>query len=79
MIQAGTPATRACAGTSRVTTAPAATKAHSPTVTPQTMVALAPISPFFYQGFRVILTGIPRKSGRGVFTLVNTQLGPQKT
>src|SRR5208283_5801823 len=40
--RAGTPMTRAWSGTSRVTTAPAATKAYSPTVTPQTMVAFAP-------------------------------------
>jgi hypothetical protein len=41
--RAGTPATTACAGTSRVTTAPAATKAYAPIVTPQMIVAFAPI------------------------------------
>ena len=41
--RAGTPETTACGGTSRVTTAPAATKAYAPIVTPQTIVALAPI------------------------------------
>ena len=43
MRRAGTPAISAKAGTSRVTTAPAAMKQYSPSVWPQTMVALAPI------------------------------------
>jgi hypothetical protein len=43
MRRAGTPAISAYGGTSLVTTAPAATNAHSPMVTPQTMVALAPM------------------------------------
>src|SRR5262249_42127207 len=41
--RAGTPATTAWAGTSRVTTAPAPTTAPSPTVSPPRMVALLPI------------------------------------
>ena len=41
--RAGLPATSAYAGTSAATTLPAATSARSPTVTPHTMVALAPI------------------------------------
>ena len=51
---AGTPATMAFAGTSLVTTAPAAIMALSPTVTPGTTVAWAPIQTFF-----------PRTMGRG--------------
>ena len=42
MRRAGTPTTSAWAGTSRLTTAPAPTKAYSPIVLPQTMVLLAP-------------------------------------
>src|SRR5579859_7323726 len=42
-IRAGTPATIAKSGTSRVTTAPAPTSAYSPIVTPGTIVALEPI------------------------------------
>lgn len=44
--RAGTPPTIALAGTSPVTTAPAATMAFSPTVTPGKMVAPAPIHAF---------------------------------
>lgn len=44
---AGIPATTVLADTSLVTTAPAATTAFSPTVTPGKMVALAPIQAFF--------------------------------
>lgn len=40
---AGTPPTTVLAGTSLLTTAPAATMAFSPTVTPGKMVAPAPI------------------------------------
>ena len=43
MIFAGTPTTSAYAGTSCATTAPAPTKAYSPSVVPQTTVAFAPI------------------------------------
>lgn len=42
-IFAGFPATKVYAGTSLVTTAPAATMHHSPKVTPHKIVALAPI------------------------------------
>src|SRR4026208_2494292 len=41
--RAGTPATTASAGTSRVTTAPAPTTARSPIVTPHMMTAPLPI------------------------------------
>lgn len=43
-MRAGLPVTNAYGGTSLVTTAPAPTSAHSPTVTPQRMVALLPIA-----------------------------------
>ena len=78
MRRAGTPAISAKAGTSFVTTAPAAMKAYSPIVWPQTMVALAPI-------VAPRLTSVGRNSflrsisARGLLTLVNTQDGPQKT
>src|SRR5438105_1652142 len=77
--RAGFPATSACAGTSRVTTAPAPTNAYSPMVTPQTMVALAPmVAPR-----RTIVS--PNSSRfflnptRGRSTLVKTALGPTNT
>src|SRR5699024_2370050 len=41
ICRAGTPTTSAKAGTSRLTTAPAPTKAYGPTVVPHTMVQLA--------------------------------------
>ena len=43
MTFAGTPATRVAGGTSRVTTAPAATTESAPIVTPGRTVAEAPI------------------------------------
>src|SRR5437899_6697965 len=76
--RAGTPTMRAYAGTSEVTTAPAPMKAYSPSVTPQTIVAFAPIdTPRF--------TSVTRYSClrdtwlRGFITLVNTHDGPQNT
>ena len=59
------------------TTAPAPMKLYSPSVTPQTMVALAPIvDPRLTQvRWNSCLREI---SLRGLITLVNTQLGPQK-
>src|SRR5262245_34472631 len=42
VCRAGTPTTRACAGMSCVTTAPAPTNAYSPIVTPHTIVEFAP-------------------------------------
>lgn len=47
MTRAGIPATMVFAGISLVTTAPAATIAFLPTVTPGKMVALAPSQAFF--------------------------------
>ena len=47
IIFAGTPATTVFAGTSFVTTAPAATIALSPILTPRRIVALEPIQTFF--------------------------------
>ena len=44
--RAGTPPTIVAAGTSRVTTAPAATMASSPTVTPERIVAFDPTHTF---------------------------------
>ena len=61
-----------------MTTAPAPMKQYSPSVEPQTTVALAPIdaprrtSVAWYSDFRETWL-------RGFMTLVNTQLGPQKT
>jgi hypothetical protein len=78
MRRAGTPAIRAKGGTSFVTTAPAAMKQYSPSLLPQTMVALAPIvAPRFTSvGRNSFLRSI---SARGFMTLVKTQEGPQKT
>ena len=61
-----------------MTTAPAPMKLYSPSVAPQTIVALAPIvAPRrtrvgWYSAFRETWL-------RGLTTLVNTQLGPQNT
>ncbi len=75
---AGTPTTSAKSGTSRLTTAPAPTKACSPIVVPQTMVQLAPsVAPRFTSVRRYsFLRGTAE---RGLCTLVKTMLGPQKT
>src|SRR5690554_625843 len=63
---------------SLLTTAPAPTKANSPTVTPQTMVQLAPsVAPFFTRVSRY--SSLRSMSERGLYTLVNTMLGPQNT
>src|SRR2546427_1476564 len=76
--RAGTPTMRPYAGTSEVTTAPAPMNAYSPSVTPQTIVAFAPIEPPRF-------TTVRRYSFlrdtwlRGFMTLVNTHEGPQKT
>src|SRR5690606_36481996 len=74
--RAGTPATSPCAGTSRVTTAPAPTNEYGPRVTPHTTVALAPtVAP---RPTRVGRSwSIRRTSPRGLTTLVNTQDGPR--
>ncbi len=70
--------TSANSGTSRVTTAPAATKHQRPRVTPGRTVALAPIvAPCF--------TCVSPNScfrftkARGVFTFVKVALGPTNT
>src|SRR5512134_515239 len=77
-LLAGTPTIRPYDGTSAVTTAPAPMKAYSPTVTPQTTVALAPIvAP---RRTRVRRYSALREMWlRGFITFVNTQLGPQNT
>src|SRR5262249_13077531 len=78
MRRAGTPAISAKAGTSVVTTEPAAMKQYSPSTWPQTMVALAPI--VLPRLTRVWRNSLLRSiSARGLLTLVNTQDGPQKT
>jgi hypothetical protein len=78
MRRAGTPVTSANGGTSRVTTAPAATKACAPTATPQTTVAFAPIvAP---RPTRVCSKARRRSvPARGVRTFVNTADGPTNT
>ena len=78
MRRAGTPTTSAWAGTSRLTTAPAPTKAYSPIVVPQTMVQLAPsVAP---RCTRVRRYSCLRDTAeRGLSTLVKTMLGPQNT
>jgi len=77
-VRRATGAAGGLAGTSLVMTAPAPTNANSPSVTPHTTVALAPIEePRF--------TSVARYSFfrdtwlRGLSTLVNTIDGPQKT
>src|SRR5450631_4046515 len=76
--RAGTPETTACAETSRVTTAPAPTKAYAPIVTPHTIVALAPmVAP----SLTTVRSKLARRltAARGVRTLVNTAEGPTNT
>src|SRR5262245_3461465 len=78
MRRAGTPAISAKAGTSLVTTEPAAMKQYSPSTWPDTMVALAPI--VVPRLTRVWRNSLFRSiSARGLLTFVNTQEGPQKT
>ena len=65
MRRAGTPATSAYGSTSLVTTAPAPTNAYSPSVTPHTMVALAPIDgAAAHEGSLVLV--LPRHVASGV-------------
>src|SRR5207245_4524052 len=76
--RAGTPTIRANPGTSEVTTAPAPMNAYSPSVTPHTIVALAPMD-------APRRTSVRRYSClrdtwlRGLSTLVKTHEGPQNT
>ena len=78
ILVAGTPAISAYGGTSRVITAPAPIKQYSPSVDPQTIVALAPID-------APRRTSVRRYSFRrdtwlrGFITFVNTIDGPQNT
>lgn len=76
--RAGTPETTVCGGTSRVTTAPAATNANAPMRVPQTIVALAPmVAP----GPTAVgwIARLRSTAARGLRTLVNTADGPTKT
>src|SRR5687768_11325326 len=74
----GTPTTRANGGTSLVTTLPAPMKLYSPSVTPHTIVAFAPIvAP---RRTRVRLYSSFRGTWlRGLMTFVKTIDGPQNT
>ena len=78
MTRAGLPATMACGGTSRVTTAPAPTTAWRPTRTGATSVALAPtVAP----SSTVVRSqcGARGNAARGWRTLVNCAPGPTNT
>ena len=69
--------TSACGGTSLVTVEPAATIEYGPMVTPQTMVALAPI-----EAPRRTSVGTTCQSvlkARGVSSLVKAMCGPRNT
>jgi hypothetical protein len=76
--RAGTPATSANGGTSRVTTAPAATSACSPSVVPHRIVAFAPM---LAPRATPVATNASLRltAARGVRTLVNTADGPTNT
>jgi len=78
MIRAGTPATIAWGGTSRVTTAPAATTASAPTRTGATSVAWAPMVAPRSTTVRSH-RGARGNAARGWRTLVNAAAGPTKT
>src|SRR5881394_3219804 len=70
-LRAGAPTTSACAGTSRVTTAPAPTRQYGPRVRPHTTVAFAPrVAPRPTRVGRY--SALREMNARGVFTLVNT-------
>ena len=85
MRRAGTPATSACAGTSPVTTAPAATIAHSPTLTGATHTARAPMAapvPIVTPTASQSEADLRVPSGltaRGKRSLVRTTAGPMNT
>src|SRR5699024_1874624 len=83
--RAGTPATRACGGTSWTTVAPAATIAQAPIVTGATQTARAPmdapvsqVTPTASQSEADfgVRSG---ETARGKWSLVNTAAGPTKT
>ena len=71
--------TSAWAGTSRVTTAPAATIAHAPISTPHTIVAFAPIDAPSCTMVCLYPAGPLGYFARGVRSFVNTHDGPQNT
>src|SRR6202035_346036 len=77
--RAGLPATRACGATSRATTAPAATKAYAPMVTPHTTVAFAPMVAPRRTRVGSHPSGPRLMAARGRRSLVKMALGPTKT
>src|SRR5262245_25270722 len=83
--RAGTPATIAWGGTSFVTTAPAATSAQAPTLTPATRIAPAPIAAPWPTSTRPSVqssapSGPPSGlTARGLWSLVMIAAGPMKT
>ena len=79
MKLAGTPPAIVLAGTSLSTTAPAATTAFSPTITPGNMLAAPPI-----QAFRLISIGLQISArlsmgSEGWFSVMRLTFGPIKT
>ena len=79
LTRAGLPATNACAGTSRVTTDPAAAKACSPISMPQTTTTPAPsVAP---RRTRVPISSSPvrRIAARGRMSFVKSTFGPRNT
>src|SRR5205085_3029129 len=81
---AGTPATIALSGTSRVTTLPAPTIAFSPMVTPHRTVALVPIdaprlTTVLTTPQSVSFCGLPPVVARGYLSLMNDTLCPTNT
>src|SRR5207247_9362668 len=74
---AGTPATRACAGTSLVTTAPAPTIAFRPIRMPQRIVPLAPMDA--PSATSVATTSQSGLTALGYLSFVKQACGPTKT
>src|SRR6266436_7811000 len=79
ICRAGLPTTSAKSGTARITTAPAPMKAYRPMVTPQTIVALAPMVALFRIRVSTRESADFLIYARGFGSLVSTQLGPRET
>src|SRR4051812_1365864 len=78
MMRAGFPTTSACGGTSATTTAPAPTMHARPSVTPQTIVALAPMLACSSTTVGTTVQSVP-EDARGTRSFVKVAFGPTNT
>jgi len=76
---AGIPPTIVLSGTSLETTAPAATMAFSPMVTPGKIVALAPIHAFFLMWIGFPMSPFLCSGSKGRLSVIKLTFGPIKT